>query len=194
MRNMRMDREREMIGGARCGKWDKVFEYLDQGANIHARDLDDESLLEYAVDKNCYYAAEELLKRGHDVNAIGSAQITPLFCARTEKMIRLLAQYGANPNHEVNGITPLAIFFGEDNIEGIRCYIDIWGMPTVFSKKAVRHKLRTRKYVTVEALTGIKPTEDEANKLEKQHPHWLRKTTYDTIIRNMLRRSVVELK
>jgi ankyrin repeat protein len=110
-----------MYAAAECS--DQIMKgLLDAGGNVHARDNDGDSALDYAVSMSRRANVEVLVLYGADVNC-SSKYITPITKALTNNDIedfRFLLAHGANPNcHDAGGETPLMYAVKDHSAEDI---------------------------------------------------------------------------
>lgn len=102
------DLDNKLIEAAEHGNVRKLLKYLNNGANVNARDEDSSTALHYAADKKNPVLVKILLERGADVHAQDTEGRTPLFYCEASQRAALLILAGADVNaadHEGN--TPL---------------------------------------------------------------------------------------
>ncbi|MBR2140797.1 MAG: ankyrin repeat domain-containing protein [Rickettsiales bacterium] len=108
----------------------EIMEYLvnNIGIDIHAKDMEGNSIICYAASNDNIEAIEYLMSKGIDINTTNKFNQTPIFFAVNKKnprMVEYLIKHGANVNVADKNGTPLlhfAITCG--NLEVIKCLVE----------------------------------------------------------------------
>ncbi len=96
-----MDNDNNIFTAANAGDWPRVFAQLDAGADIHARDAEQRTLLHHAAVAGQEGLVRRLIAMGAEIDARGDFGDTPLLeavGAREEGCARLLLAAGAKPD------------------------------------------------------------------------------------------------
>lgn len=100
-----------MLWAAEWGQDETVFELMDKGAPVNARDKNGMSALHFLAMKSNAKAVERLIERGAEVNALSQEGMTPLHLAAVyshKKTVETLCNKGADVNAQTgNGFTAL---------------------------------------------------------------------------------------
>ena len=118
------------------GNKEGVIKLLEEGLNVHAKDLDGRTALMYASFNGYTEIVKELLERGSDVNMRDNYGRTPLMFASSgpfPETVRLLLQNKAEPDlaDGEEHFTALMYAAAEGHLEVVRILLDYIADPTL---------------------------------------------------------------
>lgn len=171
--------QRQAFEQARAGRWDALLATLKADSPLpDAQDRDGATLLTLAARRGRLDVANELLRRGADVERRGLSGLTPLGAAAMgghHLIVQDLLRAGAQPERwSASGHTPLQLAAREGHVLAVRVLLNAKADPMAFGKDG-RHALgeaaQTAQHEVMAALlaAGVQADAPDQNGLNALH-------------------------
>lgn len=171
--------QRQAIEQARAGRWEALLATLKADSPLpDAQDRDGATLLTLAARRGRLDVANELIRRGADVERRGLSGLTPLGAAAMgghHLIVQDLLRAGAQPERwSASGHTPLQLAAREGHVLAVRALLNAKADPMAFGKDG-RHALgeaaQTAQHEVMAALlaAGVQADAPDQNGLNALH-------------------------